>query len=335
VIIDPGLDDLDDPRPVVVTEDRWGGALTVADFPTPVESLGKLKLPKFVDLRSPRVRRDLASSLRNTGVTPPSGRKKRGGSTDDAELNSLRRALRAHPCHGCDDRESHARWAERYQRLAGETAQQESKVNATTHSLARAFDRIRGLLAERGYLSEPRKTGAEQQITEHGRLLARLYSESDLLAAECLREGIWESLGPAELAAVISALVFEARRDDPTEPRVPSGPVSDALAETSRLWSELQGDERRHRLERTREPDAGFAWPVYRWARGESLQKVLTAAETSGHEISAGDFVRWCRQVIDLLDQIKDVMGKQDGIGATAGKAVEAIRRGVVAAGAV
>jgi ATP-dependent RNA helicase HelY len=335
VVIDPGLDDPDEPRPVVVTEDRWGGPLTVADFPTPVESLGKVKLPKHVDLRSPRVRRDLASTLHNTGITPPSGRKKRSTAADDAELSSLRSAMRAHPCHGCDDREAHARWAERHQRLTAETGQLEAKVNATTHSLARAFDRIRALLAERGYLSDPRQTGREQEITEHGRLLTRLYSESDLLAAECLRAGIWESLGPVELAAVVSALVFEARRDDPTEPRVPSGPVTDALAETSRLWGDLQADERRHRLERTREPDAGFAWPVYRWARGESLQKVLTAAETSGHEISAGDFVRWCRQVIDLLDQIKDVMGRNEGIGATAGQAVDAIRRGVVAAGAM
>ena len=80
--------------------------------------------------------------------------------------------------------------------------------------------------------------------------------------------------------------------------------------------------------------DAGFAWPVYRWARGESLEKVLTAAEANGQELSAGDFVRWSRQVIDLLDQIRDVLGKADPVGATAAEAVKALRRGVVAAGA-
>jgi ATP-dependent RNA helicase HelY len=69
---------------------------------------------------------------------------------------------------------------------------------------------------------------------------------------------------------------------------------------------------------------------VYRWARGESLEKVLSAAEANGQELSAGDFVRWCRQVIDLLDQIRDVM-RGDPIGAAAAKAVTAIRRGVVA----
>ena len=82
----------------------------------------------------------------------PAAPRRRGGAGDDAELATLRRALRAHPCHGCADREAHARWADRHARLDRETEQLRQKVRATTHSLARAFDRIRGLLGERGYL---------------------------------------------------------------------------------------------------------------------------------------------------------------------------------------
>jgi ATP-dependent RNA helicase HelY len=334
IVVDPGLDPIGEPRPLVVTEDRWSGRLSVADFPAPVEPLGRVKLPKQVDLRSPKSRRDLASTLRNTGIVAPNRSRARSGAGDDAELAALRRALRSHPCHGCDDREVHARWAERYYRLLAETEQLEQRVAATTHSLARAFDRIRALLTERGYLAGGRESG-DGTVTGHGRMLARLYSESDLLTAECLRHGGWSGLGPAELAAVVSALVYESRRDSPGEARVPGGAVADALAMTARLWAELEEDERRHRVERTREPDAGFAWTVYRWARGESLEKVIAAADSAGSEFSAGDFVRWCRQVIDLLDQIRDVVGSEDPVGATAAKAVKAIRRGVVALGTV
>ncbi|RKT86798.1 ATP-dependent RNA helicase HelY [Saccharopolyspora antimicrobica] len=333
VVIDPGLEPMGEPRPLVVTEDRWSGRLSVADFTSPVEPLGKLKLPKHVDTRSPKSRRDLASSLRNTGLESSGGRgRRRSDATDDAELATLRRALKAHPCHGCDERESHARWAERYERLRSENENLRRKVAATTHSLARAFDRIVALLTERGYL--PAEPGEDDKVTRHGRRLSRLYSESDLLAAECLRVGTWSGLGPPELAAVVSSLVYESRREG-LAPQVPAGAVTDALEATWQLWAELEDDERRHKLNRTREPDAGFAWPVFRWARGESLEKVLTAAESSGHELSAGDFVRWCRQVIDLLDQIREVVGVSDPVGAAAAKAVTAIRRGVVAAGAV
>ncbi|MBM7775088.1 ATP-dependent RNA helicase HelY [Actinokineospora baliensis] len=329
VVIDPGVDPMGEPRPLVVTEDRWAGRLSVSDFPAPVEALGRVRLPKQVDIRSPKSRRDLAATVRAAGIEAPARVRRRSGSDDDAELAALRRAMRAHPCHGCQDREAHARWAERYHRLLSETEQVERKVAATTHSLARAFDRIRGLLAARGYLA-PGEDG-EQVVTEHGRRLARLYSESDLLAAECLRHGVWRGLGAAELAAVVSSLVYEARRDGAVEARVPGGAVTDAMTATARLWAELEADERHHRLDRTRQPDAGFAWTVYRWVRGESLEKVITAADSAGQELSAGDFVRWCRQVIDLLDQIRDVVGAEDPVGKAAAEAVRGIRRGVIA----
>ena len=338
VVLDPGLDggsDGADPRPLVLTEDRWAGRLSSADFPAEVRALGRMRLPKRVDHRTPRVRRDLASALRDTGIIAPEAprRRSRGGdgTGDDPELGALRRALRAHPCHGCDDRESHARWAERHARLERETEQLRQKRSATTHSLARAFDRIRALLTERGYLDGD---GDEQTVTEDGDRLARLWGETDLLTAECLRRGVWRGLEPAELAAVVSALVYESRRSEGPVPRVPSGAVTEALEATVRTWSKLEADERRHRVDRTREPDLGFAWPMHRWARGESLAAVLTAAEQNGSELSAGDFVRWCRQVLDLLDQIAGVAGRSTEVGRTAVKAGQAVRRGVVAVGA-
>jgi ATP-dependent RNA helicase HelY len=330
VVLDPGVANGDEPRPLVLTEDRWAGRLSAADFPTPVTALGRMRLPRNVNHRAPAVRRDLASSLRNTGIVAPSaprrGRSGKGAPEDDPELATLRRALRAHPCHGCDDREAHARWAERHARLERETEQLRQKVRATTHSLARQFDRIRALLGERGYLDG-------EVVTPQGERLARLWGESDLLAAECLRHGIWEGLEPAELAAVVSALVYESRRDLGPVPRVPAGRVSDAVAATVQLWTGLEADERRHRVDRTREPDLGFTWPMHRWARGESLAAVLTAAEQNGAELSAGDFVRWCRQVLDLLDQVADVAGRDTPVGRAAATAARSVRRGVVAAG--
>jgi ATP-dependent RNA helicase HelY len=334
VVIDPGLDTLREPRPVVVTQDGWSGPLSVADFSSPVESLGTVRLPKHIELRSPKVRKDIASTLRNTGISMPGREKRRSGANEDGELAALRRALRGHPSHGLAEREANLRWVERYQRLASETEGLERKVAATTHSLAREFDRILGLLGERGYLGVEGTENGEDRVTEHGRRLARLYSESDLLAAECIRHEVWTGLAPAELAAVVSTLVFEARRDTAGEARLPFGKVPEAWQETVRIWLELTEDEVRHKLGRTREPDAGFAWPVYRWARGESLEKVLTAAEANGQELSAGDFVRWSRQVIDLLSQIRDVLGRSDPLGSVAADAVRALKRGVVAAGA-
>ncbi|WP_109530602.1 MULTISPECIES: DEAD/DEAH box helicase [Nocardia] len=315
-----------DPRPLVLTEDKWAGRVSVADFPVPAEALGHMRLPRRVDHRTARIRRDLASALRDTGISVPGRqrRNKRSGAADDRELSTLRRSLRSHPAHTRADREQMSRVGERYNRLSRETDSMRQKVAATTNSLARTFDRILGLLEERGFVHAG-------EVTADGRRLARVYAECDLLVAECLRQGLWRGLGPAELAGVVSALVFESRQEGgylgatgPTEP------IRRALGATIGVWSQLRTDEARHKLAPTRELDTGFVAGVHKWAGGEGLAESLLASGDQGSPLSAGDFVRWCRQVIDLLDQIHGTADDVE-VAATAAKAVRAIRRGVVA----
>ncbi|MGW5383363.1 DEAD/DEAH box helicase [Nocardia sp. NPDC003963] len=315
-----------DPRPLVLTEDKWAGRVSVADFPVPAQPLGRMRLPRRVDHRTARTRRDLASALRSTGITAPhrTRRDKHAAGADDPELGALRRALRAHPAHTRPDREQLARTGERYNRVARETEAMRQKVATTTNSLARTFDRIVGLLGERGFVQDG-------EVTADGRRLARIYAESDLLVAECLRQGLWRGLGPAELAAVVSILVYESRSEGgylgaagPTEP------IRRAVAATIGEWSRLRNDESEHRLAPSREPDLGFVGGIHKWARGDALADSLLASGDQGTPLSAGDFVRWCRQVIDLLDQIHSTADDTE-VAATAAKAVRAIRRGVVA----
>jgi len=97
------------------------------------------------------------------------------------------------------------------------------------------------------------------------------------------------------------------------------------------IWGELAADEGARGLSLSREPDTGFAWPAYRWARGEALAKVLTSGNTLDGEMPAGDFVRWARQVVDLLGQIALVAPKDSGVATAARSAMDAINRGVLA----
>jgi ATP-dependent RNA helicase HelY len=269
VVLDPGVGMRGESHPLVVTEDRWSGRLSVADFPGPVLVVGRLKLPKHVNARSPQTRRDLASSLRNLDV-PPEDRKgrKRAAAADDDRLASLRAELRAHPVHGCDDREQHMRWAERWARLRADTDALERRVAGKTSSVARTFDRVCAVLDRLGYLSG-------DEVTDAGRQLARVYSEADLLVVECLRAGLWDALTPAELAAVVSALVYESRRPDESVPRVPSGAVQTALGEMERLRAELAEAEQASHVQFLRTPDLGFTWAAWRWAGGARLEQVL------------------------------------------------------------
>ncbi|MGA8112651.1 MAG: DEAD/DEAH box helicase [Actinocatenispora sp.] len=337
VVLDPGTSDMGEPRPVILTEDRWAGRIAASEFTAPVHPLGRIRVPRHFNHRSPQARRDLAVALSRAEISdsaePPRARRRRGVNTaDDPELIDLRYQLRHHPCHQCSDREDHARWAQRHDRLEQETAELRSKVAGRTGSLARMFDDVCTMLAGRGYLEPARDTtqpGSDHRVTAAGHTLSRIWAETDLLVAECLRTGVWAELNPAELAAAVSTLVYEARREAEDRVAVPGGPVADAVTATLQLYAELSAEEQQLGLRLTREPDQGFAWPMYRWARGEPLAKVLASAQGVDGDMPAGDFVRWTRQVIDLLDQVSVAAGESP-LRSSCRKAIEAVKRGVV-----
>ncbi|MDQ1577158.1 MAG: ATP-dependent helicase HelY [Microbacteriaceae bacterium] len=240
------------------------------------------------------------------------------------ELTALRKRLKAHPCNGCADREKHARWAERWWRLKRETDALSQQIRSRTGAVAKVFDRVTDILVACGYLSQDEhgRTG----LTVHGRTLKRIYGERDLLVAECLRRNTWSQLDVPSLAAMASALVYEPRRDEgnASERYLPKGAFRPALEKTNEIWSRLDDLERQNRLPGSEPVATGLSLAMHSWARGGSLNKVLEDAD-----MAAGDFVRWTKQTIDLLDQLSLVA---DGpVGRTARQALEAIRRGIVA----
>lgn len=324
VVLDPGVAGgrSGDARPTVLTENRQVRRLSTADFPVPAEAIAQVRIPRSFNPKAASSRRDLASAMRakvpaNGGRRPP--RRQPSAAADDKKLARMRADMRAHPCHDCPDREEHARWAERWLKLQRETDGLKRRVESRTNTIARQFDRVCALLQDVGYLDG-------DEVTPDGERLAKLYTELDLLAAESLREGLWDGLDPAELAACVSALTFESRRpDDSVTPPLPTGKVPDVLADMVKLWGDLETLERDHRLDFLREPDFGFALAAWQWASGFGLATVL-----GDSDLTAGDFVRQIRQLLDLLDQVATAAGDTP-LRKTARLASGAINRGVVA----
>ena len=327
VVLDNPTSPTSDPRPLVLTAERWAGRLSVLDFPAPVEVAAQLRVPKHFDHRSPQARRDLASALRGLNLAPRgvrrAARQGPGGQDDIARLGA---AIRAHPCHACPDQARHARAAERAARLQRELDTARNRMQGRTNTLARAFDRICNVLVVRGLL-EVDGDGRPIRVTPTGHTLAGIWGESDLLTVECVRAGIWTSLGPADLAGAVSCLVYEARRDDEPTGVLPSAGLKSAVAGIQGAWAGLVETEAEAGVATTREPHAGFAAAAHRWASGATLSRALESAD--GEARTAGDFVRWCRQVIDLLEQIARVVDDPT-LAATARRAATALRRGVV-----
>lgn len=269
-----------------------------------------------------RIRRELSDLEKINRKDATAGRATRD--QRQRQIASLRKQMQRHPCHQCPDREQHARWAERYWKLKRTIDGLRRQIETRTGTVARIFDRVVDVLAELDYV-EVEPDGATT-LTASGRTMRRIYGERDLLVAESLRTAIWKDLDAASLAALACCLVYEPRRDEgaPGEQRLPRGPFRAALSDTYDLWQRLDDLERAHHLPGSEPPATGLAQAMHSWARGVALDRVLVEAD-----LAAGDFVRWAKQTIDLLDQLSLVADA--GLASTARKALEAVRRGIVA----
>lgn len=325
------------PRPGILGMDREYRRLNVHDVSMPVEAVSAVRIPKGFNAKVPKDKRNLLAAVEAKIADGQGHRPHRSAAfalpgsvaEEDQAVAALRRALRAHPCHGCSEREDHARWSERWWKLRKETDGIVRAIQARTNTIARTFDRVIDLLSSYGFVV----TDAQGNLrpSEDGQRLRRVYGEKDLLTALTLRHGSFNDLDAAELAAFCTALVYQSKRDaEGMRPRMPSVSLEQAVEDVVVMWSALQDAEEAHNLPLTGEPELGLVWPMYKWARGRSLQEAL-----NNTELAAGDFVRWTKQVIDLLGQLSQVPALPPGFAKTCREAMDLLRRGVVAYGAV
>lgn len=306
--------------PLAITDRRWVGVLSESDFTGTIDVLGHLNLSGRVDHRNAKVRRDVAAAIAALRIRPPRSPGRPDGALTD-EIAALRATLRAHPVHRCPDRNEHLSSARQRDLAIRQQCSLTERIDSTGTSLGHATDRIVAMLTEYGYLAAGRVTAA-------GELLAGIWAESDLLIAECLRAGLLDQLAPPELAGVVAALVYSGRADRQTT--APTGHLAAAVKQVRALAVHLATAERRIGLDLVREPDPGMSEAICRWCAGADLAQVLPLIAEPGGVGSAGDFVRWCRQTIDLLDQL---IAAGQHCSPTARAARVALFRGVVAMG--
>ena len=270
-----------------------------ADFPAAVEPVGRRARPQGLQppLAAGPARPRLGAARARTCPARGRGAPRARPPPTTTSSAALRAALRRHPVHGCEDREAHMRWAERWHRLRGETDALERRVAGKT-SLDRPHLRpgLRG--ARRARLPRRRRRSPTA-----GRVAgAGLQRVRPARRREPARAGCGTRCRPAELAAV----VVVARLREPPRRRVQPAscrpaPVQTALTEMDRLWARL----RRARVATRACSSCASPTPASPGRpgggpAGARLEQVLD----DDPDMTAGDFVRWCKQLVDLLGQI-------------------------------
>ncbi len=250
----------------------------------------------------------------------------------DRRIALLRKQEQQHPCRQCPDVQSHLKWGHRWAREHRELARVKARYESRTGSVARQFDHICSILHTLGYLEQDSR--GDFLLTEAGQLLRRLYSEQDIVIAQAIREGVFDRLSACELAAVVSSLIYEARRGSGGEPRRypggSQGAIATAVQSLKLVFDRIDVMCQDAGLDELHPLDFGIVDTVYDWAEGDSLAHVLRDTELTG-----GDFVRNAKRLVDVLRQIavaEPYMGSShQSLASVARMAADYVNRGIVA----
>ncbi len=221
-----------------------------------------------------------------------------------------------HPVARCPEASTHVASYRKALRTAKRIEQLKRKLQQEGVGLVKDFRSIEALMTEWGYLDG-------WSLTPRGERLRFVYNELDLLLTEAVERGLLWSLSPEEFVAVVSVFVFEPRTDTPTTPEWPNDVVAERFEAISDLWEELVELETSKRLVTTRRPDGGFANAAFQWAHGVDLDDLATGT------MAPGDFVRVSRQLVDLVQQLRDTFSE---LSDEANVGLHLIDRGVVRA---
>ncbi|MCB2223030.1 MAG: DEAD/DEAH box helicase [Actinobacteria bacterium] len=292
------------PRLLLVSADAHLVRLAPERLPEDAAIVGRITLDAPFRPRDAAYRHRLAERLR---AWRPDGPARRPHLTDDDPDGAA----------GCPDAASHLAAAREARRLAKRVERDERRLAGASGGMVPRFHAILGLLGEWGYVRDWR-------LTARGSRLRAVYNELDLVLTEALDDGLFDGLDAAEFAALGSVFTFEPRSRDEDETGLPTPEVDARAARVRALWERLRADEARLGLPVTRAPEAGFAAIAYRWAAGETLEDLF-----GDDAFGVGDFVRNCRQLIDLLRQIGEAA---PGLSDSARASVRLLDRGVVAA---
>jgi superfamily II RNA helicase len=167
-----------------------------------------------------------------------------------------------------------------------------------------------------GYLTQ-------KGLTDKGEFAASLFGY-ELLLSEMKERGVLETLTPAKLSVLLSALVFEPRRGDRPPP---------LDRENERLLKTAEHPTRLiHRLESkfrifpyTKLPHFHLAEAIEAWVRGETFERILR--RTPADE---GELVRYFRMVVQLLRELVTAHHASEKLKATAEEARRLINRDII-----
>ncbi|KFB48497.1 AGAP003182-PA-like protein [Anopheles sinensis] len=149
-------------------------------------------------------------------------------------------------------------------------------------------------------LQELNYIGEMQQVAIKGRVACEM-GQNELMITELVMRNILTDLQPAEIAALLSSLVFQAKTDN--DPKL-TETLKAGVAQFKEVENDIQRVERQHGVTdapRKEELNFGLVEVVYEWACNKPFAEIMVLTD-----VKEGIIVRCIQQLNETLCNVKD-----------------------------
>ncbi len=242
----------------------------------------------------------------------------------EEQVSILLSSRDAHPCHACPRRKEHRDYLARIDTLEQERNALEDllqrEADAEEVRIRAVIRGIRDVLHRFGYLHRGYPTAKAD-------MLADVFDNDGLILCELVDRGWLDRLPAEDLAEVFSWFCYDREFRYTNHFTLP-----DSLVLLRRRLDELERDvieeERDHNLVISEGHNQAFYGAVRAWCRGATMVQIGEAIE-----LSEGDLVLTINKTIDLMRQVREMLGDvmpSHPLRITLREAQRLVRRGIV-----
>lgn len=229
------------------------------------------------------------------------------------KTKSLLAKTKSYHCDICRTYKKHMKDIDVLQRYEKKAEQLTKNIANEKDIYWNKFKNHRAVLTKLGYLEN-------DFPTEKGLLCSTIRAENELYIAEMLLSGILDDLTPAQLSAVICAVITEDLRGDvfPSQPL--SHPTRKALNQLKNVRKKIAVVQRDYDIDTEMYINSYYSPLIEMWVEGMSWEELTGMTQSS-----EGDVVRVFKRTIDILRQIANAQYINPQLNETAKDAIKAI----------
>jgi superfamily II RNA helicase len=207
------------------------------------------------------------------------------------EIHGLLKEAYAMPCHGCPVQKPCSKQTERVEHLTKRIKDLDKRVARETNKYWLTFEALANILRTLGYLDG-------NKPTKLGHMAASIRGSNELFLSEIAISGLFETLKPSELAAVLTVLIGdEPRGNEQMKVRV-SHNVEHAIEEVGKMAKRITRLQKDFDIDMPIEFGAQLAGLTEMWATGAPWDQIRMSSPRD-----EGDVVRALRRTLDLCRQ--------------------------------